>query len=226
MMEYAEIIRIFLRRWWLILLPLLLSALVALPQILSGTSNSAAGFSMELRYSAAQELNRPGREGDYSDIWIASQHTVNALTDWARTSSFRLEIMRHLAEVDISLDSLSIAADNVRNVGVLYLSHADSAALSAIGDAAMLVLAERNQTYFPQLGGEAAQVTILDSPAIRSTAPALTNRFAPFVQLGLALIIGLALAVFAEFVDPTIYHQNDLRTMGLPVLGSIPRHRV
>ncbi len=222
-MDYAELFRIFLRRWWLILLPLLLSAVVALPQILGASASS--GYAMELRYSAAQRFNLPQREGDYTDIWRASEYTVDALTDWVRTSSFRAEIALQLDDGADALASLGIAADNARAVGVVYLSHSDGETLRDIGDAAMLVLAQRNQSYFPQLAGEAAQVTILDASAIRSLAPSLMDRLTPYIQLGIALLLGLALAVIAEVVDPAIYHQSELRRMGLPLLGSIPHER-
>ena len=225
MMEYAQIIRILLRRWWLILLPLLLSAVVAIPQLIGGAADASSGFALQLRYSAAQKPNLPELNGDLTDVWTASEHTVDALTDWARTSSFRAEIARQIDDADLSLESLSIAADNVRNIGVIYLNHSDRDSLAAIGDAVILVLAERNQAYFPQLGGEAAQVTILGTTAITATAAPLTNRLAPILQLGIALLIGLALAFFAEIVDPTIYHQDDLRRLGLPLRGSIPAER-
>ena len=167
----------------------------------------------------------PEREGDYTDVWLASEHTVDALTDWVRSSSFRREIQSQLAEPDTPLDSLNIAADNVRNVGAIYFSHGNSEALRTIVDAAMLVLTTRSQEYFPQLGGDSAQVTILDQASVTAAGTPLTNRLSPLIRLGIAVLIGLALAFFAEYVDQTIYHQDDLRRLGLPLLGSIPRDR-
>jgi len=231
-MDYKELVRIIFRRWWLIVLPLALSAVIAIPEILGGGTSAPAGYNAEIRYSAAQRQNMPGREGDYTDVWMASEYTVDALTDWVRTSSFRDEIRSALGDAEVALgdaevalESLRVAADNVRSLGVLYLSHSQGDSLRAIADAAVLVLSSRSQRYFPQLGGEAAQVTILQQPAISSPPPALTNRLAPFIRLAIALMIGLVLAFFAEFVDPTIYHQDDLRRLGMPLLGSIPKER-
>jgi capsular polysaccharide biosynthesis protein len=224
-MEYKALIRIVFRRWWLIVLPLVLSAVIAIPEFIGGGASIAGGFTAQIRYSAAQRLNMPQREGDYTDVWMASEYTVDALTDWARSPSFRDEISNALGETEVAIGSLQVAADNVRSVGVLYLSHAQSESLSAIADAAVLVLSNRSQSYFPQLGGEAAQVTILQQPSITSSPPALSTRLAPFFRLCVALLIGLAIAFFAEFVDPTIYHQDDLRRLGMPLLGSIPKER-
>ena len=225
-MEYTELIRIILRRWWLIVLPVVLTAVIAIPELVSESGRSSGGFATEIRYSAAQKFNLPERDGDYTDVWLASEHTVDALTDWARTSSFRAEVHNQLADADVSLEALQVAADNVRNVGVIYLNHSNRESLGAIADAALLVLSNRSQTYFPQLGGEAAQVTILEQPAITATPPSIVTRLAPFIRLAVALFIGLAIAIFAECIDPTIYHQNDLRRLGMPLLGSIPGERV
>ena len=224
-MEYKEIIRVLIRRWWLIVLPVVLSAVMSLPDLLRDGASVNGGFTTQIRYSASQQLNLPDRDGDYTDIWRASEYTVHAMTDWARSSSFRAEISSILGDGQAALDGLRIAADNVRSVGVIYMSHLNGETLGAIADAALLVLTNRSQSYFPQLEGEAAQVTILDQPAIVASPPALPSRFAPVLRLGMALLIGLALAVFAEFVDPTVYHQDDLRRLGMPLLASIPKER-
>ena len=224
-MEYKALIRIIARRWWLIALPVVLSAVIAIPDLIGAGAGASGGFTTQIRYSAAQKLNLPERDGDYSDIWRASEYTIHAFTEWARTSSFRDEIRIALGDAPVTLDSLQIASDNVRNVGIVYMNHRNGESLSAIAEAAVLVLNSRSQHYFPQLEGEAAQVTILDQPAIVASPPALPSRLAPLIRLGLALLIGLALAFFAEFVDPTIYYQDDLRRLGMPVLASVPKER-
>ena len=224
-MDFIDLIRIGLRRWWLIALPVLLSAVIAIPEFISSSARPAVTYSTQIRYSAAQALNLPARLADYTDVWTASERTVDALTDWLRSSSFRAEVGAQLGEAGPSLDSLQIAADNARAVGVIYLYHRDAEALSAIAEAAVQVLSVRNQIYFPQLGGEAAQITILDTPAIGTVPPGLLSRLAPLIRMGVALILGLALALLAEFIDPTVYHQNDLRRLGMPIIASIPRER-
>lgn len=224
-MEYIELIRILLRRWWLIALPAVFGALVALPDLINSAASDAGGFTAQVRYSAAQTFNLPGRDGDYTDVWQASEHTVDALTAWVRTASFREELALQLADADLPLGDLQIAADNSRNIGVIYFSHSDSDALRSLVDTALIVLTNHSQTYFPQLGGEAAIVTILDPGAVTPAPPALVSLVTPLIRLGIALGIGLALAFAAEYIDPTIHHQDDLRRMGMSLLGSIPRER-
>lgn len=221
-METHELIRVLIRRWWLIGLPVLLAAVIAIPDLLNAAGSGSVGFTAQVRYSAAQKLNLPERDGDYTDVWQASEHTVDALTDWVRSASFREEIRAQMAADEPSLAGLGIAADNARNIGVIYFSHPDGEALRTIVDSALIVLASRSQEYFPQLGGESALVTILEDATIATAPPGLASRLAPLLQLGIALLLGLVLAFIAEYLDPTVYHQDDLRRMGWTLLGSIP----
>ena len=221
-MDIAELFRIFIRRWWLIALPPLLAAIIAAPQFISGLNGASGGFTAQLRYSAAQKLSLPERDGDYTDIWQASEYTVDALTDWVRSASFRAEIAAQFADEDASLAGLGIAADNARALGLIYFSHSDGDALQDIVDSAQIVLATRSQHYFPQFGGESALVTILEDATVAAAPTPLSTRLAPLMQLGIALLLGLALACIAEYIDPKIYHQDDLRRMGVSLLGSIP----
>ena len=221
--ELTWLLGVLRRRFWLLLLPLVISAVLTAPDLMGG-SNAVAQFTTQLRYSAAQEMNLPQRDGDYQDVWLASELAVNAFTDWARTSSFRAEIQTQLADEALDLAGLGIAADNARSIGVIHLSHYDAAALGAFADAAITVLVNRSQAYFPQLGGEAAQVRILDAPLISAASPPLTNRFAPILRLGVGLFVGILLVMTAEFLDRKVRHQDELRRLGLTVIGQIPRH--
>lgn len=223
-MELNLLARVLLRRWWLVAAPLALSGALVLAGLIGQPAASTAGFSAQIRYSAAQELILPQRDGDYQDIWLASELTVNALTDWVRSGSFRDEIVAWLSDPAIDIARLGIAADNARSIGVIYLSHSSAESLQRIAEAVMGVLGSRNQTYFPQLGGQPAQVTILDQPLIAPAPPPLTNRVAPILRLGIGLFIGFVLAYLAEYFDLRIHHKDDLQRLGLHVLGAIPRH--
>jgi capsular polysaccharide biosynthesis protein len=221
-MELKIIGRVLLRYWWLILVPTLVAAVFVLPELLNRSAVSG-GYNTILRYSAAQEpAAQPPRDGDYQDIWLASELTVNALTAWVQTDSFRHEIAQLLAR-DLDLAPLSIAADNERSIGQLFLSHPDEAALQEIAAAAIEVLKTRNQVYFPQVGSAPAAVTLLDDPVINPVPPPLTNRFAPLIRIALGLIVGVALAFLAHYLDPSLRRREELEALGIPVIGSLPR---
>ncbi len=222
-MELSTFIAALLRRWWLVLVPVVVAGVFVVPELLRGLDNQSGGFTVTIRYSAAQTAsNLPQRDGDFQDVWLASELTVNALTDWVRSSSFRDEIQKRLP--DTNLAGLGIAADNRRSIGQLTLTHLQQADLEAITAAAIAVLQDNAQDYFPQLGGQPAAVTILDTPTIVAAPPPLTNRFAPLLRLGVALLGGIGLAFAVEIMDPMVRRREQVEEAGLYLIGSIPRH--
>jgi capsular polysaccharide biosynthesis protein len=225
-MELMLIIRVLRQRWYLLVIPSVVAAVLVLPGALA--DGPSGGFSVTLHYSAAQVLEAiPNRDGDYQDVWLASELTVNALTDWVRTSSFAEEVARAAAAqgVEVSTAGLGIAADNRRSVGQISLSYPDGAALAAIAEAAVEVLKTRAHTYFPQLGQQPAQVTLLDVPQVVPAPAPVANRLAPFIRLGLGLLAGVLLAFLAEYLDPNLYRREQVEALGLPVIARIPRER-
>jgi capsular polysaccharide biosynthesis protein len=226
-MELMLIIRILLRRWWLVVIPVAVVAVVTVPDLLSSRSAVSDGYSTVIRYSAAQKFNLPDRDGDYQDVWLASELTVNALTAWVRTSSFKDEIALAAADLGLETDlgALGVSSDNARSIGQIFLSWPDEAQLRIIAQAALDVLQNRTQDYFPQLGAEPAQVTILDDVVISSAPPPITDRFAPLIKLALGIVAGLGLAFLVEYLDTTIRDRQEVERLGLPVIVTIPRHR-
>lgn len=223
-MELLLIWRMLLRRWWLILLPAAVVAALTLPAL--ADASASGGFSTEIRYSAMQRMDAlPRPEGDYQDIWRSAELTIDAFTDWVRSSSFREEVARRAAElgVQVPAGSIGIAADNAASLGQILISYGDAAALEIIQRAAIDVLETRSAAYFPQLGGAPAQVAILERGSITPVPPPIGDRFAPLVRLGLGLLAGIALAVGVEFLDRTIRYRDELERLGLTVIASIPR---
>lgn len=222
-MELILIMRTLLRHRWLVLTPVVVVAIVVLPQFLNRGPAATGGFTTTFKYTAAQRFNLPERDGDYQDVWLASELVVNAFTDWVRSSTFRDEIAAMVGE-NIDLAPLSIAADNDRSIGVVQMSYPDGETLRKIVDAAVVVLETRNQVYFPHLGGEPAQVNIVDAPVIIPAAPPLGNRFAPVLQMGVALLAGAGLAFLAEYFDDRLRRREDLEAQGIAVLAVVPKH--
>jgi capsular polysaccharide biosynthesis protein len=220
-MELMLILRVLLRRWWLVLIPTVVVAALVAPELLR--SRGGGGYTVTVRYSAAQVLQAVPvtRDGDYQDIWLASELTINALTDWVRSGSFINEIAARLKDIDPS--KIAVAADNKRSLGQLTLSYPDEAGLKAITAAALDILKTRSQNYFPQLGGQPAQVTILDVPTVVPAPPPITNRLAPVVKVLLGLLAGIGLAFLWEYLDPTLRRREQVEALGLPVVSSLPR---
>jgi hypothetical protein len=184
-----------LRWWWLVAIPTLIAAAFALPALLRNEAPASGGFTTRFSYSAAQNLEAiPRSEGDYQDIWLSSELTVNALTDWITSSSFADEISRRLGEQDVSIDAAALigrfASDNERSVGQVFISWADEVQLRQIADAAIWVLNNRNAAYFAQLGGIPATITLLDAPRIAPAPPPLVDRLGPVIRISIGFLGG------------------------------------
>ncbi|MCS6836766.1 MAG: hypothetical protein NZ750_12210 [Anaerolineae bacterium] len=224
-MEYTEIrflTRLLRRRWWLILLPALIVGALVAPQLLSRSSGGSS-YSVSFRYSAAQSSsNLPQRDGDFQDVWLASEFTVNAFTEWIKSSSFRAELAAKLGD-EVSLEGLGIATDRARSVGLVQMTHPNAQALEKIVAVAIDVLRTRNAAYFPHLGEQNAEVRLLDEPQVTPAPPPLANRFGPLLQIGAALLLGLVIAFLAEVFDPLLHQRDELERLGWRVLAIIPK---
>lgn len=221
-MELRQIARVLVRYWWLVLIPPAVAAAITLPGALAHEA-AGGGFTTVIHYSAAQVPEAlPPRDGDFQDIWLASEYTVNALAAWTLTDGFRQELAR-LAGGRFDAGRLGIAADNARSVGQLFLSYPDADGLQAAIDAAVVVLQTRTIDYFPQVGSAPAAVTLLGQPVIAPAPPPLADRFGPVIRIGLGLLGGVALAFLAHYLDPTLRRREDVEALGLPVIAALPR---
>lgn len=222
-MELWLIVKVLLRWWWVVLIPVVIAAAISLPQLLNPASDAnSGGFVTTFRYSAAQEFNLPQRDGDYQDVWLASEFVVNAFTDWIRSSTFRDEIAQQVESVNQA--ALGIFADNNRSIGVVQMTYPDAEVLDDIVQSAIIILQTRSQAYFPHLGGEPAQVTLIDAPVVTPSPPSLPNRFRPILQIAVALLGGVGLAFLVDYLDPTLRNRRDIELTGLPIIASIPRN--
>lgn len=224
-MEPTQIIRILLRRWWLVIIPVLVAGLFVVPDLLAPPSGST-GYNVTIRYTAAQVLEAiPQRDGDYQDVWLASELTVNAFTEWIRGSRFLDAVRAELAAqgASVATDGLGFGTDAEKSVGRIDIGWHDPAELGSITSAVVAVLTEQNGAVFPQLGGVNAQVRLLDTPLVTAAPPPLTSRLAPFLRLLLALAGGVALAIAVDSLDPVIRRRDQINRQMLRVLGTVPR---
>jgi capsular polysaccharide biosynthesis protein len=227
-MTLMAILRGIVRRWWLILIPTVIAAAFALPTLVRNEVPAGGGFTTGFRYSAAQNLAAiPRTEGDYQDIWLSSELTVNALTDWITSSSFALETSNRLAESGITIEPATLVgrfvADNERSVGVVSIGWGSATELAQVAQAAIWVLQNRNAAYFAQLGGTPATVTLLDEPRIDPAPPPLVDRFGPVIRIALGFAAGVGLALLAHAFDPVVRRRDEVEALGVPVIVTIPR---
>ena len=221
MMDLGKYLKIGLRWWWLILLPPLIVGVYGLATYRAPSS----GYGLSMRYTAGQPQTfsaSPNYDPNYYR-WLTSEYIVNALKDWARTGQFVAAVNAKLAERGLAFGASISGADNVRSILVIYLSGSDSNQLIAYAEAVTAVLQDQNAEVFPQLGGQAAVVTPLDVPAPGAVPPSLRARLDWPLKIGLALAVGLALALAAHYLDPFIREKEDVERLGLRVVAEVPR---
>ncbi len=230
-MELKQLWAVIVRRWWLIALPALVALVLAIPsfrQILS----SSSGYSVAIRFTAGQVPSADAAKTfqDQSYItWLGSEYAVNNLASWMKTQSFAQEIADKLDTSDKTYDvnalQGAIQSDSARSIMTLYISNWPNAdELKQIAAAAIDVLQNKNQMYFPQLGLQRAQVIPLDTVNVTPVATPLATRLQPLFRIAIGLVVGIALAFLAEYLDPTIRSRSDIAALNLPIIAEIPRH--
>lgn len=228
-MELMLIVKVLLRRWWIVLLPIIIVAVWVLPDLLQTAPEGTGGYRVSFRYTAGQQIDAfPEREGDLQDVWESSVNVVDTFTEWVRTMRFKEAVAEVAAGrgVEFDANALSINSDNERVIGQVFIDWPNPDELQIIAESAVTVMQERNHEYFSaQLGGEPAQVTLLDAVQVSPLPPPITNRFEPLLRLALGVAAGVVLAFLVEYLDPTLHEREDLRRLGLPVVGSVPRER-
>ncbi|MEP7355718.1 MAG: hypothetical protein ABI847_00600 [Anaerolineales bacterium] len=226
-MELRDLLLILKRWWWLILLPAVAVGLYG-----AATYHAPApAFSAAVRYTAGQPAglaDTTGYDPNYYR-WLTSEYIVTALKDWVRTGSFTEAVSGELAQQGTNLSSAALAgalgADNARSTLVVFVTWPDPGQAVAILNAATAVLQRDNARVFPQLGGLAAVVQPLESPAAGPVGVSLRSRLDVPLKAALGLALGFALALAAHYLDPYVRSRRDLEQLNLPVLGEIPRPR-
>lgn len=225
-MELLILWRIVRRWWWIGIIPVIITAALAVPALLNRTPAASGGFGKTIQYSAAQSLEAiPRTEGDYQDIWLSSELTVNAFTEWIRGTSFKEEVIAAAARQGVTIDpnTFPMFADNARSVGRIDIGYPTAEGLDAISAAIKEVLTTRSQVYFPQLGGEPAAVTIISETPSTPAPPPIANRFEPLLRIALGVLAGIVLMALVHYFDPYLRSRSEVTSSGLRVLGTIPR---
>ncbi len=219
-MELRTYWKILLRRWWLVVVPVLVVAIYA---ALTYTP-PAPVYRVVMRYAAGTEPAGLSRDYDRYYPWLTSEYVANGLADVAVTGAFAQAVAARLGEPDLAASIQGgIVSDNAQSILVIYLTWPDGAGITTVAGAISAELTENGAAYFPQLKGVEPALRLLDTPSPVPLAPGLrTQLMGPVVKIGLAFVVGVALALLWHYLDPTVREAAELE--GLNVLAEIPRH--
>jgi hypothetical protein len=223
-MELRTYWKILIRRWWLVAAP----ALVVTLYVAVTYSPPGPVYQVVMRYAAG--TNPAGLSEDYDRYypWLTSEYVANGLADVAMTGAFAQTISSRLAEAghEIPAGAIqpAIVTDNAQSILVVYLTWPDAEQIVVVADAITAELTRNGAAYFPQLAGIEPAARLLDLPAPISLPPGLrTQLMGPAIKIGLALVVGVALALLWHYLDPTVREAAELEELGLSVLVKIPR---
>ena len=223
-MELRHFWKIIKRRWWLIVIP---PVVVLVFSLVTYAPPPAAGFNVGVNFIVSQtpsDLAANPDENRYYN-WLASEYIVNGLTDWVTGGAFKEAVAARLAEqgLEVPPHTFNVAADNVRSKLQLSIQHGDGDLLARIMETAIVVLTEENAVVLPQLGGETAVIVQVDQPVVTAIPNSIRSQLDIPLRLALALVAGLGLALLVEYLDTTIRDREEVESMGMPLLGNIPK---
>jgi len=223
-MELQTYWKVLARRWWLVVAPVVLVIIYTAATY----TPPAPVYQVVMRFAAGTKPAGLSEDYDRYYPWLTSEYVANGLADVAETGVFAQVIASRLAEAGLEVAPAAIqgaiVTDNAQSILVVYLTWPDAEQIVAVADAITAALTGNSVAYFPQLEGIEPAVRPLDAPAPVPLPPGLrTQLMGPAVKTGLALVVGVALALLWHYLDPTVREAAELEALGLDVLAEIPR---
>ncbi len=223
-MELRTYWKILFRRWWLVIAPV---AVVCL-YVVASYRPPGPVYQVVMRFAAGTDPAGLSEDYDRYYPWLTSEYIANGLADVAQTGTFAQAVAARMAEAGQEVASgavqAAIVTDNAQSVLVVYLTWPDQTQILALADAVSAELTGNGAAYFPQLAGVEPGVRPLDAPVPVALPPGLRAQLmGPAIKIGLAFIVGVALALLWHYLDPTVREAPELEAFGLAVLAEIPR---
>lgn len=207
------------RRWWLV------AALVAVVLAVSAATYEppAPVYQASMRFAIGvtgqQQVLAVSGEGR-SDAWLASEYLADDLSEVLKGGDFAARVSQR---VGFAVPAGTIAASREHRIMTVGITWGDPAQVQAIAEAVAAEVESGGQAYFPQLDGIQARAVLIDGPGIGPVGRGLRDRLDLPIRLLVALVAGAALAFLWDYLDNTVRNRAEAETLGLPVLGEIPR---
>ena len=230
-MEIRKYIAILWRRGWLVVgLP----ALVLAFGLLRPSPQPAPGYVANMRFSVGVTPESPSPSVYTYDryySWLTAEYLADDLTQVVRSreiaDAVTAEAARAGLKVDFPPEAIrgSAGAGKLHRILTVSLSWGNREQLDVLAKALATVLSQGQTAYFDQFrkAGTPLELHLIDPPSISQAGVSLRSRMETPLRLILALLAGVALAFFVEYLDDSVHGPEDLEAQGLPVFGAIPR---
>jgi capsular polysaccharide biosynthesis protein len=218
-MELRQYWRIVWRRWWLIAALLIIVLIVSLVT----TQKPEPVYMATMRFAIGIEGDEPvsavSGEGR-SDAWLASEYLADDLSEVLKGGDFAARISQ---EVGFGVPAGTIFASREHRIMTVSITWGDRDEVQVVAEAVGAAIEDGGADYFPQLVGVEAKAVLIDGPGIGQVGRSLADKLYLPLRLLVALIAGVALAFLWDYLDDTVHGRDDVESMGVAVLGEIPR---
>lgn len=220
--------RIVVRRWALVVAPVIVVALISLltarpaPVTYQVTLSFAVGLPPEPLRAEVYNFDR-----HYN--WLASEYVTQGFSLIIGKGMFAEAVQRRLANRGVALNAPllgAIRSEYRSSVMVVYVTWPSPELAAQIAQAVVDELNENYEAYWPQLkGAPESPFRLMDTITPIPVALPLRDRFDLPVRLAAAALAGVGLAFGAYVLDPFVRERADLEHGGLAVLAEVPRSR-
>ncbi|MDI7275728.1 MAG: hypothetical protein QME94_07105 [Anaerolineae bacterium] len=230
-MEIRQYVRIAWRWLWLIAgLPLLVLAV----SLLRARAPQPPGYVATMRFNvgvAPEEPQEPFYTYDRYYTWLTAEYLIDDLAEVVRSREIAEAVTAEAARLGLAREVGPGTVQGATSGGKLHriltvsMGWGDRDELEVLAQATATVLSEGRTPYFAQLRqlGTPVVMHLIDPPSISPMGVSLRSRVEMPLRVMLALLAGIALAFFLEYLDDTVHEPRDLSARGVPVLGAIPR---
>lgn len=223
LIDYA---RLILRRWWLVVLPVLVIGAITL----ATRPTPVIVYQVKMRFAVGLPPEQvPGVYNfDRHYDWLASEYFTRGVQDILTTSKFGGAVAARLPDALRSSSTITgaiqgaLRSDYRASVIDVFVTWNDPAQAAQIAQGVIDELAQNSAAYWPQLtNANVSPVRVLDAPVPYPLSIDLRNRFDVPMRVGLGVALGLALAFVAHYFDRVLRDRREVELMGLPVLIEI-----
>lgn len=233
-MELRHYWKIILRRWWL---PAALVAAVALFSLVTLRPWQARppSYSATLRFNVGMQPEpRPANTYTYDRYytWLGSEYLIDDLSEIVKGSAFAAAVSQHLSAAGLTVTPGAIQgstqAGKLHRILTISVGSGNREELGQIMQAISQTMQSDLPAFYRGLLNREADaapiaVILVDGPSIAAIGPSLRDKLDLPLRLGLALLTGLALCFFFDYLDTSVRDRAELEALGLTVLGEIPR---
>lgn len=229
--QYWHIIR---QRIWIPVVLLLVVGGVSLGWQLARPAAPTYGSTMRFIVGVKPEA-LPGEytyDGYYA--WLSSEYLVDDFTGVIGSQGFAAGVNARLAAAGSGLrlppgvlGGVAIAGQQHRIVRV-NVNWNNPQELAQLAQAVASTMEQDGpalfEQFFSQIAAGGVVITTIDPPSPPApNPPGLTQRLEVPVRLILALLAGVALAFFLNYLDTSVRDRAELEQLGIPVLAEIPK---